>query len=201
MLTVWITAARIVLKQIILYVGLTLLFALYFDISLLIKIFSTSNTENFLRLLVVLLLITSTPIVAFFVGQMVGVEKALKYVLIHYEPSLWAYILKYIKKKHPQGENFSQPQIQTYVQQISKNLSEFPWLARGIIRIFLTRFPIAEHLYTRLSQLGTTQFDEQKLAQEMAQEKDEAQEVNPKQFLLWLLLGFQTLCYFAFFYL
>jgi len=201
MITTWLSAAKIGIKTLVLYAGVSILTAFCLDAYLLIELLWKSMPDihwfgipNTGWLFLFLLAIAGLCVPAVLIGINLSIQKVLQYLLLEYEPYLWEYVLKYIKKHHS-GE-FTQSAVQKHITNMTQQINDLPWLVRKALILFVQLFPVAEMVYKKSNMLAETNFDEKKVAEALAKEKNELEEIklNNAPWLM-IIVGLQTLLF------
>lgn len=201
MIKTWLSAAKIGTKTILLYAGVSILCAFCLDGYILIQLLWKSMPDihwfgipNTGWLFLFLLGIAALCIPAVIVGIHIAVQRVLQYLLIEYEPYIWEYLLKYIKKHY--SEKMTVSIIQKHLTAMTQQIHDLPWLIKKAVILFVKLFPVAEMIYKKSTLLAENNFDEKKIAEELAKEKNELEEIkiNNAPWLL-LIIGGQSLLF------
>jgi hypothetical protein len=201
MIKTWLSAAKVGIKTLILYIGISALCALCLDgyilLELLWKPFPDIHwlgIPSIGWLFLFLLGIAALCILAVIIGINIAIQKVLQYLLTEYEPYIWEYVLKYIKKHHS-GE-LTVSIIQKYLTTMTNQIHDLPWLIKKAVILFVQLFPVAEMIYKKSNLLVDSNFDEKKVAEELAKEKNELEEIKISNApWLMLIIGGQSLLF------
>lgn len=204
MLKTWISAAKIGTKTLLLYAGTSMVCAVFFVAFILIELSWKEMPDihwlglpSIVWLFLFIIAIIDFVVIGIFIGTKVATEKVLQYLLIEYEPYLWEYILKYIKKRHS-GE-ITLNALQNHIQNMNTQINDLPFLIKRAVLLFIKLFPVAEMIYNKTNLLAETNFDEKKVAEALAKEKNEIVEVkiNQSPWLVIIVSG-QTLLFITY---
>ncbi|MCS7077075.1 MAG: hypothetical protein NZ455_10220 [Bacteroidia bacterium] len=198
MISTGLSAIKVGLKTIILHAGISVLCAfIYITYMLIHATFRGLPNINWLGwhaliwFILFILTIISTVVLGVIIGVNVAVQKVLLYLLTHYEPYLWEYILKYLKKNH--SGPMSKEVVEKHLQTLTRQINDLPWLIKKAIILFIELFPVADIICKKSYLLVESNFDEKKIAQELAKEKNELEEVKiSKSPWLIIILLIQT---------
>lgn len=183
MITTWLTAAKVGIKTLVLYIFISVLCAICLDGYILLELLWKPlpsiqwwGLPNVVWLFLFVLGIAALCVPATLIGINVAVQKVLQYLLIEYEPYLWEYILKYLKKHHSGEMNTNT--IQKQLTTMTKQIQDLPWLLKKAVILFVELFPVAEMVYKKSNLLVDSNFDEKKIAEELAKEKNELEDIK-----------------------
>ncbi len=201
MIKTWLSAAKVGIKTLILYTGVSVLCAVCLDGYMLLELLWKPMTDiywlgitNTIWLFLFLLGIAVLCIPAIIIGINIAIQKVLQYLLIEYEPYIWEYILKYLKKHHS-GE-ITIVIVQKHLTAMTQQIHDLPWLIKKAVILFIQLFPVAEMIYKKSNLLIESNFDEKKIAEELAKEKNELEEIKISN-TPWLMfiIGGQSLLF------
>lgn len=201
MIKTWLSAAEVGIKTILLYTIVPILCAFFLDGYMLLELlwkplpdihwFGIPGTG---WLFLFLLGIAALCVPAVMTGVNIAIQKVLQYLLTEYEPYIWEYLLKYIKKHHS-GE-ITIAIVQKHLTAMTQQIHDLPWLIKKAVILFIQLFPVAEMIYKKSSLLADNNFDEKKIAEELAKEKNELEEIKISNApWLMLIIGGQSLLF------
>lgn len=201
MIKTWLSAAKVGIKTLILYTGVSVLCAVCLDGYMLLELLWKPLPDiHWLGipgtgwLFLFLLSIATLCVPAVIIGVNIAIQKVLQYLLTEYEPYMWEYLLKYIKKHHS-GE-ITIAIVQKHLTTMTQQINDLPWLTKKAVIRFIERFPVAEMIYKKFNLLADSNLDEKKIAEELAKEKNELEEIKISNApWLMLIIGGQTLLF------